>query len=389
MRSKYSKNILLISTYLLVFFFKLNLLASEPTKVVYGGFSYGTNLPEKSLFKTLGLSNELFSINNKLKTAIQKINNSSFVIKLEDLKVENKDPENQIVMVIALDDENIFDTIMGDVHITNASLTFRIIFFNAYNNTLVASIPIEIWQDIQSYKKNNSQAAKIEMIKKMYEAFLDEYVSILNNFELKKKYNLRIGIKNLNIEDDALKKMPAKLQKDFFIKEKFATSFSAFISKNNNVALVPFSMDRTGSTLKAKFQDQEITIKFPDPDYYIDVNIKKLVRFEDKKNKKATNQVFYYGSGIEFKVYQPDTKKTVIQGYMKRVTTQILPDNIEKSTFKNFEWFFYNNSLKALFKKISEQTPKSDTKWIKTSTESDLKLTKAFKELNEVYQKCR
>ena len=66
-----------------------------------------------------------------------------------------------------------------------------------------------------------------------------------------------------------------------------------------------------------------------------------------------------------------------------------LPDNIDKASFKNFEWFFYNNSLKALFKKISEQTPKSDNKWIKTSTESQLKLVKAFKELNEVYQKCR
>ena len=370
-------------------FFYTKLAYSETAKVVFGGFSYGTNLPEKSIFKTLGLNNEAYSINSKLRSAIQKINNDTFKIDLGDLKTQSNDPENQIVMLVALDDENIFDTIMGDVHVTNASLTFRIIFFNAFNNTLVASIPIEIRQDIQAYKRRNTLSEKIVVIKKIYEAFLDEYVDSLNNFKLKKKYNLRIGIKNFTIEKEALEKMPNKLKKDIFLKEKFATSMSAFISKNNNVALVPYSVDRTQSSITAKFQDKQVQIKFPDPDFYIDINIKKLVRFEDKRNQKATNQVFYYGSGLQFKVYQPETKKVVIDGYMKRVTTQELPDNIDESSFKNFEWFFYNNSLKALFKKISEQTPKSDNKWIKTSTESQLKLAKAFKKLNEVYQKCR
>jgi len=386
-RKNVFKNLVFCLFFLPLFYLKP--AYSETTKVVFGGFSYGTNLPEKSIFKTLGLNNEAYSINSKLRSAIQKINNDTFKIDLGDLKTQSNDPENQIVMLVALDDENIFDTIMGDVHVTNASLTFRIVFFNAFNNTLVASIPIEIRQDIQAYKRRNTLSEKIVVIKKIYEAFLDEYVSSLNNFKLKKKYNLRIGIKNITIEKEALEKMPNKLKKDVFLKEKFATSMSAFISKNNNVALVPYSVDRTQSSITAKFQDKQVQIKFPDPDFYIDINIKKLVRFEDKRNEKATNQVFYYGSGLQFKVYQPETKKVVIDGYMKRVTTQELPDNIDEASFKNFEWFFYNNSLKALFKKISEQTPKSDNKWIKTSTESQLKLAKAFKELNEVYQKCR
>jgi len=386
-RKNVFKNLVFCLFFLPLFYLKP--AYSETTKVVFGGFSYGTNLPEKSIFKTLGLNNEAYSINSKLRSAIQKINNDTFKIDLGDLKTQSNDPENQIVMLVALDDENIFDTIMGDVHVTNASLTFRIVFFNAFNNTLVASIPIEIRQDIQAYKRRNTLSEKIVVIKKIYEAFLDEYVSSLNNFKLKKKYNLRIGIKNITVEKEALEKMPNKLKKDVFLKEKFATSMSAFISKNNNVALVPYSVDRTQSSITAKFQDKQVQIKFPDPDFYIDINIKKLVRFEDKRNERATNQVFYYGSGLHFKVYQPETKKVVIDGYMKRVTTQELPDNIDKASFKNFEWFFYNNSLKALFKKISEQTPKSDNKWIKTSTESKLKLVKAFKELNEVYQKCR
>ena len=157
-RNNVFKNLVFCLFFLPLFYLKP--AYSETTRVVFGGFSYGTNLPEKSIFKTLGLNNEAYSINSKLRSAIQKINNDTFKIDLGDLKTQSNDPENQIVMLVALDDENIFDTIMGDVHVTNASLTFRIIFFNAFNNTLVASIPIEIRQDIQAYKRRNTLVKK-------------------------------------------------------------------------------------------------------------------------------------------------------------------------------------------------------------------------------------
>ena len=127
--------------------------------------------------------------------------------------------------------------------------------------------------------------------------------------------------------------------------------------------------------------------KYPDPDFYIDLDIKKFVRFEDKENKTASNSIYYYGSSVNFKVYQPETNKVIIDSYMRRVLTQDIPKDIKN--LESFEWVYFKNSLNALFNKISMQTNKIDSKWIKDATESKGNVKKDFEELKNVYNKCR
>jgi len=117
-----------------------------------------------------------------------------------------------------------------------------------------------------------------------------------------------------------------------FLKNKFASFLDSQISKNNNVSIVPYAADRTVSTIEFTYQNQQVKIKYPDPDYYIDLDIKNL---------------------------------------------------------ESFEWVYFKNSLNALFNKISVQTNKLDSKWIKNASESKRNVKKDFKELKNVYNKCR
>ena len=71
--------------------------------------------------------------------------------------------------------------------------------------------------------KNNQISAspiteefKLQVVSEMYKNAFQEYVEILNNFILKKKYNLRIGIKNINISPEAMSAIPDIVKKDFF-----------------------------------------------------------------------------------------------------------------------------------------------------------------------------
>jgi hypothetical protein len=288
--------------------------------------------------------------------------------------------------LLVLDDESFFNTSFETVvpkiiYSSDIYLTFRIIFFNSYNNTLVASLPFII--------KNNQISAspiteefKLQVVSEMYKNAFQEYVEILNNFILKKKYNLRIGIKNINISPEALSSIPDIVKKDLFFKNKFASFLDSQISKNNNVSTVPFGADRTVSTIEFTYQNQQIKIKYPDPDFYIDLDIKKFVRFEDKENITASNSIYYYGSSVNFKVYQPEINKVIIDSYMRRVLTQNIPKDIQN--LESFEWVYFKNSLNALFNKISMQTNKLDSEWIKDATESNGNVKKDFEELKNV-----
>ena len=92
----------------------------------------------------------------------------------------------------------------------------------------------------------------------MYKNAFQEYVEILNNFILKKKYNLRIGIKNINISPEAMSAIPDIVKKDLFFKNKFASFLDSQISKNNNVSTVPYATDRTISTIEFTYQNQQV-----------------------------------------------------------------------------------------------------------------------------------
>ena len=365
--------------------------AAEQVNIAFGGFSFGSNLPTNTVSAKIQKTS---FIENNLREAAKQIQNKSFQLFFDTEKInqiKKEDAENQIVMLLALDDESFYNTsfetvVPKKIYSSDIHLTFRIIFFNSYNNTLVASLPFII--------KNNQISAspiteefKLQVVSEMYKNAFQEYVEILNNFILKKKYNLRIGIKNINISPEAMSAIPDIVKKDFFFKNKFASFLDSQISKNNNVSTVPYAADRTISTIEFTYQSHQVKIKYPDPDFYIDLDVKKFVRFEDKENKTASNSIYYYGSSVNFKVYQPETNKVIIDSYMRRVLTQNIPKDIKN--LESFEWVYFKNSLNALFNKISMQTNKIDSKWIKDATESKGNVKKDFEELKNVYNKCR
>ena len=153
MNQKIFKLIVLI--YFPLFFFS-NLYAKED--VIYGGFSYGSIIPDNSYTKfLLKRSNGLSFLEKIFLDTTKKINNNSFKISYELLS-DNLSEDDQNVIVLALDSEQIEHiTITGDdITRTDIILNFQIIFFNAKNNFLTASIPLEI-----NKRRNYTRVKKI------------------------------------------------------------------------------------------------------------------------------------------------------------------------------------------------------------------------------------
>ena len=381
-----------ILTLIILFFSSISIVAKAQNNVIFGGFSYGSILPKDTISSSVFKENGgLLFINKLLIEKTKDISNDSFLINFELLKDEVGE-EDQNIMVLTLDNEYINNvSIPGDnLTRTDIILNFQIIFFNAKNNFLTASIPLEISKNISSAEKLNISQIKSEL-KKMYQnEVLRYYHELLSNFILKTKFKNRIGITQVNFEDNAKENFRKYLnEKDIFIKNKFAKSLSSFIAFNNDIAIVPYGQDRTTNTLMLRFENTQREIKLPDPDYHIDLTIRgfKNVLFKEGN----IDEQWIYGSYIIIKIIQPDTPDENLKIKMNEKFKHGLNVELSKRSLENkesFEWIFFNDSLKVLFDNFSKQTVEFDKKWIKSSNDNK-KIKKSFELLKSIYESCK
>jgi len=373
-----------------LFFFLITFFTTKSysNTLHYGGFSFGSLIPEKTYTHMLQKKTEdKFFINKLILESTKKINNDSFKISY-DLLESNISEDDQNVLVFALDNEYInFISIPSDnLTRTDIVLNFNIIIFNAKSNFLVASIPLEITKTINS-QENLTKNQIIKELKKMY---LDEvsprYKMLLDNFTFKSKYNNRIGITKVIFEDNAKNYIEKSFdKKDIFIKNRFAKSFGSFLAFNNNIAVVPYKEDRTSNTIRLTYQDTTKDIKIPSPDYHIYLTIRgfKSVLFKESN----IDSQWIYGSFVNIEIIQPEMEKVYFNENLKNaINIEFSKRAIENKS--SFEWIFFNDSLKMLFDQFSLQTIKLDKKWLKSASKGK-KMSQKFKKLNEIYIKCK
>jgi Trp operon repressor len=376
--------------YISLIFFLFFPLSNSFAKVnvVYGGFSYGSIIQDNSYTKFLHDRNSGQSFVDKvLLSTTKKLNNNTFKISYNTLS-DDLSEDDQNVMVLALDNELIEHiTIPGDnLTRTDIILNFQIIFFNAKNNFLTASIPLEVSKIINSSKKLNKEQI-IQELKKLYENDVMKYfLQVVQNFNLKTKYKNRIGVTKVILEKNAENYIIKNSKNnDIFKKNRFANSLGSFLSYNNNIAIVPYNEDRTSSSIMLTFENTQREIKLPNPDYHIHLTIRgfKNVLFKESN----IDEQWIYGSYINIKFLQPDLDKIYFEEKFKNG----LNVEFSKRSTKNkglFEWIFYVDSLKILFDNFSKQTIEIDKKWLKSSN-NNKKVKKLFKVLDKIYESCK
>lgn len=367
-------------------------LANANIQVNFGGFSYGSIIPEKTItHKFLQENGGITYFNKLLLDKNNSLNNSSFSINYDLLK-DGLSEQDQNILVLALDNEYIDSISIPEDELTRTDivLNFQIIFFNAKNNSLVASIPLEITKNISSKDKLPENKILAEL-KSIYEIdVINYYQQLLNKFNLKSKFNNRIGITEVFLGDNAKNYLKNKFTgDDIFLKNRFAKSLSSYIAYHNDVAIIPFGQDRTTKTITLRFENTQRQISLPDPDYHVHLTLRgfKSILFKESN----INQQWIYGSYVAIKIIQPDYPDEKKKIKMDEQFKQGL--NVEMSTrsIKNkdsFEWIFFNDSLKSLFDNFSQQTITLDKQWIKSSSENK-NVAKIFNNIKEVYENCK
>ena len=369
-------------SYLLIIFliWPLKLIAND--RIFYSGFSFSNLYESNSTF--VSYSSELIKeidnqngLNIISSTLLNTINNSNFLninLDTENLLDFDKYPNKAIVMSVALQHEEFTQEYNYSSKTYNGfyDAYFQILFYDFSNKNLIASIPYDFEIQMLSNEKFN----KNEILKRIKDFYLNDkpfdlLEQKINQFSIKQKYDRRIGVTNVNIEDRAFEVMPADFKKyQNSIKNLIAQTFSKRLSMHHNIAIVPYMEGQSiGNVMKLRFvqTDEVYSIQLPDPDYHININLKGFKKVLAKTSD--VEDLFLYGSFLDFKILQPDLNKVYFDHGLRGVTKIKIPKG--QSEINDWRKYYYN--MEILFDNFSKNITKQDKKWIKETTKNNIK----------------
>ena len=383
-------------SYILIIFLIWPLKLTANDKIFYSGFSF-SNLYESNstlvsysseLIKEIDNQNGLNIISSTLLNTIKNSNFLNIDLDTENLLNFDKYPDNAVVMSVALQHEEFTQeyNYNSKTYVGFYDAYFQILFYDFSNKNLIASIPYDFEIQLLSNEKLNTNQIQ-SRIKDFYlnDKPFDLLEQKINQFSIKQKYDRRIGITNVNIEDRAFEVMPADLKKyQNAIKNLIAQTFSKRLSMNHNIAIVPYMEGQSiGNVMKLRFvqTDEVYSIQLPDPDYHININLKGFKKVLAKTSD--VEDLFLYGSFLDFKILQPDLNKVYFDHGLRGVTKIKIPKG--QSEINDWRKYYYN--MEILFDNFSKNITKQDKKWLKETTKNNIK--KDLKNLKQLIDKVK
>ena len=368
---------------------------TEILKVFYAGFSFSNTYESNSisakytsdLVKEINSETGIDIISSILLNNVKKMHLDKIDLDTENLLDFSKFPDNAIAMSVVLEHEEFTEEInwATKVHSGWYDAYFQILFYDFSDQSLIASIPFDFEIRMLSKEKYNKKIV-LDKVRDFYlhDSPFARLDNKINQFNIKRKYDRRIGITQINIQDRAFEKMPAEYKKkQNVIKNLIAQSFAERLSSVHNVAIVPYVEGQAiGKAMKLRFvqSDDIYSLKMANPDYQIHINLKGF-----KKVLAQSSDVedqYLYGSFIDLKIFQPDLDKIYFDENLRGVTTVKIPKDIEP---KDWRKYYYN--LKILFENFSLNIKKQDRKWMKKATKNKIK--KKLKSLNTLLEKVK
>ena len=386
-----------LSILILIYFALINTVnAKEKIKVFYSGFSFSNNYDSNKMFtqytkkivKNINTEDKLDIISNNLLKEIKKANFQNINLDLENLLDFRKYPDNAIVMSVVMQHEEFSQEYSNSLKKFSGFYDsyFLILFYDFSDKSLIASIPFEFEIPMLS----NEKFDEAEVLKRIKEFYLkdkpfEELIKIINQFNIKRKYDLRIGVTNVKIHERALNHMPKNTKNHLSsMKNLIAQTFSKRLSQNHNVAIVPYAEGQSiGKAMKLRFvqSDEIYDIKIPNPDYHIAIEIKGFKKLLGQAS--AVEDLYLYGSFANIEIYQPDLNKYYFNESLRGVTRVKIP----KGQVDLNDWRKYYYNLEILFDNFSKNIIKQNQKWMKEASKKKIK--KKLKELKIVMDKLK
>lgn len=369
---------------------------SEKLKVYYSGFSFSNTYESNKeyskysslLIKEINPKTNINIISSALNESIGKSNFRNISLISDQLIDLDKLENGSVVMAVALQHEEFSQEYNYSSKVYNGFYDsyFEILFYDFDTKNLIASLPFDFEISMLSERKFTQD----EILKRIKDFYLEDrpfnrIENIINNFDLKRKYNLRIGITNVEIDDRAFNDMPLNSKKYLnATKNLIAQTFSKRFSYIHNISMVPYTEGQViGNAMKLRFiQSNEIySLKLPNPDFHINLRLKGFKKVLAKSS--ASEDLYLYGSFFNIKIFQPEINKIYFEEELRGVSEVKIPK--DQSEINHWRKYFYN--IEIFFDNFSKNIIQHDNKWLKETSKNKIK--NKIKSLSEIISKVK
>ena len=223
-------------------------------------------------------------------------------------------------------------------------------------------------------------------------SLLEEFVETLGAQTISgDNIQMHVGVSDVEVQPEAIKWLPQQAKdsdgkvKDTF-KEQLAGIFSRWLSKNQELSVVPYRKDGAlGQTMTAVFVNGDVeNFKLPEKNFVIKLNLKEFMKILLEEESYAIKYLYGAYLGVEGGhngFTTPDMDITFKQG-LERVIPADKKGNEE-------DWLaFYEVLDEMVYGITSELKAKPDKKWLKSHT-YDKHAAKQIKEFSEKLEKCK
>ncbi len=339
----------------------------SPSNVVpniqWAGFAFlgdwnqrSTRYPYTAKIVNQKVAGGLSIIDNFLKDKLNNFSTSGY-----NLRPELGDLESGkgLSMALGISYEDVYVIPFGGDYKVSYEIGLNLVVFDFVDKKVVTVYPLRFLRN-ELFKHRPTKQENEKNIKSLYSGngfnIIQKTIDRMKSVVIRPSYGNYIGIRNIDISNKALEKIPRDLQKNNIIKSQIAQQFEGLISKNTYTPIVPYTKGEIiGRNMAARFSNGEAyNLKLPELDYFIDLELRKFKKKESKHHQGFT-------ALATVKVETPLGNSVNV----KLSNNSWVLNKMAGDGTKRAQWSIYEESLTKLLEDFSKNLAVSEPKWLK------------------------
>lgn len=365
---------------------------SATSTVTYAGFAYAGNDDNiAARFKyskryEARLKGQGTDINSKLRQAVQG-GHYPFDLNMAG-NTEIKGDET-LVTTLTVTGETISDETFGSVHKLLVQIRAQAMIFDFQSKMLLRAYPLSFaYLDALNHAPTDAEID--DRIAKAYEGVqgkdgvFGRYADALAHATLPRNDGLFLQITNVTIDANARPAIPASLSEQRGAAETWiADHLDEALNSYAGVPVIPYSSGYAlGNVMQMQLANSDFNIKFPDPNVEVSVELTGVKRVQYAQNNVGTSYI--YGTFATFKIATQGSTHATLDASFKNGEVKAVP--VTQGYVDDLP--AYNDSIRGLFNKLSEELGGKDTPWLKSATAAP-DITAQLAASRGLLQKCK
>jgi hypothetical protein len=301
---------------------------------------------------------------------------------------ENKGDE-VLVTALTVTGETVSQEEFGSVHKLFVQVRAEALIFDFVSKKIRRTYPLSFaYLDVLNHSPRDAEID--ERVTKAYEGaqgkkgILARYADALSASTLPHNGDLFLQITKVSIAPEAAPAIRPELAAVAGAPESWvADHFSEALNSQAGVALFPYSPGAAiGGAMQMRLANTDYNLKFPDPDWDIDLSLNGVKKVTYAQNAAGTSYV--YGSYVTVKVIRHGALQPLLDAEFKNGEVKEVPAS---QTYVD-DLPAYSDSIRGLFDKLAQVLGGQDLPWLKSAAMTP-DISKQITATRGLLQKCK